>query len=76
MAKGPEVEALSNDSDIYRIANILIRDHGEDAVIQAAMRADEMLEQGDLDGLALWKRILAATEDLLTKERPEDASVH
>ena len=28
------------------------------------MQADEMLEAGDLDGLAVWKRILRAVEGL------------
>ncbi len=27
------------------------------------MRADAMLEAGDLDGLAMWKRILKAIEE-------------
>jgi len=36
--------------DIYRTANLLVKQHGEDAPIEAAMRADAMLEAGDLDG--------------------------
>ncbi len=40
-------------------------DHGETA-----------LDAGDLDGLAVWKRILAAVDELLFKERPEGAEVH
>ncbi len=28
------------------------------------MRADAMLEKGDLEGLAVWKRILRAVEEL------------
>ncbi len=34
--------------DIYRSVNVLIREHGKDARLQAAMRADAMLEKGDL----------------------------
>ncbi len=41
---------MVSDLDIYRSANVLIRQHGEDAPIEAAMRADAMLESGDLDG--------------------------
>ncbi len=40
------------------------------------MRADELLKAGDLDGLAVWKRILRAVDELLAKERPEGAMVH
>ena len=46
------------------------------APIHAAMRADELLEAGDLDGLAVWKRILRAVDELLAKERPKGAVVH
>ncbi len=46
------------DLDLYRSANLLVKQHGEDAPIEAAMRADAMLEAGDLDGYAVWKRIL------------------
>ena len=58
----------------YRAANVLIRDHGEDAPIEAAMRADAMLERGDLDGYAAWKRILRAVEKLCLTE-PGDGEV-
>ena len=40
------------------------------------MRADELLEAGDLDGLATWKRVLSAIDELLSKERPKDATVN
>ena len=36
------------DLDIYRSAQVLVKQHGEDAPIQAAMRADAMLEAGGL----------------------------
>ncbi len=55
---------LIPDLDIYRSANILVKQHGEDAPIQAAMRADAMLEKGDLEGCAVWKRVLRAVEEL------------
>ncbi len=38
--------------------------HGQDAPIQAAMRADAMLEAGDLDGYAVWRRILRTVGEL------------
>ncbi len=58
------------DLDIYRSANLLVKRHGPDAPIEAAMRADAMLDKGDLDGYAAWKRIVKAVEELLSKERP------
>ncbi len=52
------------DLDIYRSANTLIKQHGEDPPIHAAMRVDAMLEAGDLDGYAAWKRVLRAVGEL------------
>ncbi len=35
-----------------------------------------MLDKGDLDGYAVWKRIVKAVgEELLSKERPDGATV-
>ena len=39
---------MTTELDIYRSANVLIREHGEDTVLEAAMRADVVLEKGDL----------------------------
>ena len=36
--------------------------------IHAAMRADAMLEAGDLDGYGVWRRILRAAGELRVKE--------
>ena len=68
--------SVTADIDIYQTANELIRQHGADAPIHAAMRADELLDAGDLDGQAVWKRILAAVEELQSEERPEGTEVH
>ena len=40
------------------------------------MRADELMEAGDMEGVAVWKRIVKAIEELLSEERPGDAEVH
>ncbi len=55
---------MTSDLDIYRSANLLIKQHGENTPIEAATRADAMLEAGDLDGYAVWRRILRAVEEL------------
>ncbi len=63
------------DLDIYRSANLLVKQHGQHAPIHAAMKADTMLDKGDLDGCAVWKRIVKAVEELLSKERPAGVTV-
>ncbi len=65
-----------SDLDIYRSANELIEQHGEVADLEAAMRADECLAAGDMEGEAVWIRIVKAIAELLSKERPDDAEVH
>ena len=55
---------MISDPDIWRAANLLIQQHGADAEIEATKRADQMLERGDLDGHAVWKRIRRAIVDL------------
>ena len=52
------------DRDIWRAANLLIREHGADAEIVSARRADEMLERGDHDGQLVWLRIRRAIVEL------------
>ncbi|MFP6890011.1 MAG: hypothetical protein VCF07_09715 [Nitrospinota bacterium] len=67
---------MAEETDIYRTAKILIELHGEDAPIQAAMKADAMLAAGDVEGQAVWRRILAAVDELVSTDRPEGAGVH
>ena len=68
---------MTSDLDIYRSPNELIKQFGDAADIEAAMmRADERLAAGDMDGRAVWLRIVKAIEELLSEERPEDAEVH
>jgi hypothetical protein len=52
------------DRDIWRAANLLIREHAAEAEIVAARRADEMLERGDRDGQLAWVRIRRAIVEL------------
>ncbi len=55
-----------DDIDIYRSAKRLIDKHGDEAAIKAIKRATEMLDAGNLNGYAVWKRILRAIEQLET----------
>ena len=66
---------MTSDLDIYRAANELIEQHGEEAPIHAAMRADELMETGDMDGRAVWIRIVKAVAELRQRE-PGDRAVH
>ena len=53
-----------------------MKQHGQDAPIEAAMRADDMLDRGDLDGYAVWRQVLKAVEELLREEPREGERVN
>ena len=40
------------------------------------MRADECLAAGDVEGEAVWLRIVKAIAELLSEERPDDTKLH
>jgi hypothetical protein len=61
--------AMVSDLDIWRAANLLVQRHGADAELEAAKRADLMLDRGDDDGRLLWMRIRRAIEDLQALRR-------
>jgi hypothetical protein len=67
---------MTSDLDIYRTASVLIREHGADAVLEAAQSADAMLEKGSLDGQRVWKRVLAAVEEIQRGEPREGERVN
>ncbi len=67
---------MTSDLDIYRSANVLIRDLGDGAALEAAQRADAMLEKGDMDGAAVWRRIVKAVEKIQCQDRRPGEAAH
>ena len=68
---------MPSEIDIYRSAKLLVDQHGEDAPIFAAQQADRCLEAGDLDGKAVWMRVIRAIKELTNTDTPEGGqSVH
>ena len=45
---------MTSELDIWRAAKLLVDQHGADAPIRAAQRADELLAAGDIEGRAVW----------------------
>ena len=64
---------MNSDPDIFRAAKLVIDQQGEEAAMFAAGHADELLEEGDTDGAAIWRRILAAIEELQRERREGEA---
>jgi hypothetical protein len=50
--------------DIWRAANLMLKRYGANAEIESAMRVDELSAEGDLDGAAVWRRIMQAVAEL------------
>ena len=62
-----------SDWELWACANEMIRQHGEDAAVRAAMRADEFAEKADYEGGATWRRIVRRINELQAKP---DGPVH
>jgi hypothetical protein len=79
MARLKLVHSVSDDGDlslfaqdyalIYRAANLVIDEIGEDAATYAAERADLLHREGDALGAAAWRRIAPVIEELQRKRR-------
>ena len=59
--------------DALRCAKLLLDQHGDRAVLVAALRADELDAAGDEVGRRTWMRIHAALDELTrTARRPDE----
>jgi hypothetical protein len=46
-----------------------VKRYGDDAMIEASERADQLLDEGDMAGAETWHRILNAIERLQARRR-------
>jgi hypothetical protein len=60
--------------DIWRGAKVMVDQHGDQAPIECALKADEMLDRGDVDGQAVWLAIRRAAQSLIENGPPTDIS--
>ncbi len=67
---------MISDLDIYRSAQVIMKQYGKDAQIHSTKRASAMLDKGDLDAYAVWKRILRAVEELQREAPKSGEAVH
>ncbi len=59
---------MISDREIWQAANAMIKRYGDDAASEAEFRADALLVEGDADGYAIWRRIMAAVDGLSEAE--------
>jgi hypothetical protein len=51
------------DLDIWRCAQLMINNHGDEAALEAATTADEWLAKGNIEAQRVWMRIAKAIDE-------------
>ena len=65
-----------DEIDIWRMADLLVKECGVEAGCRASQRADALLDQGDTDGFTVWLKVAKAIETLQRKGSPEGEVVN
>jgi hypothetical protein len=67
---------MIDDRDVWQAAVLLVKRYGDDAMLEASERADQLLDEGEMAGAEVWHRILNAIERLQAKAPAEGEKVH
>ena len=62
--------------NVWAAALLMVKRYGDDAMLEAAQKADQMLDEGDMAGAETWHRILNAIERLQAQKPAEGEGVH
>jgi hypothetical protein len=62
--------------DIWQMAFLMEQRYGDDALVESTALAEHLLEDGDCEGAAMWRRIGDAVEWLLAKAPAKGEPVH
>jgi len=63
---------MIGDRDIWQATLLMVKRYGD----EASMRADQLLDEGDMAGAETWHRILNAIERLQARAPAEGEKVH
>jgi hypothetical protein len=72
----PAGAGMISDGEVWQCAQLMVERFGDDAMLEAAGRADELLENGDMIGSETWHRILNAIERLQARAPADGEGVH
>jgi hypothetical protein len=75
-AIGAEVSTVIPEADIWRAAVVMMKRYKGDAMVEAAARADRLLEDGDWRAAVTWHRIFDAIGRLQAKTPGGGETVH
>ena len=65
---------MIEDRDIWAVALLIVKRDRDDAMPEAAARADQLTEEGDWQGANEWHRILDCIERIQA-QKPSDGEV-
>ena len=66
---------MTSDLEVIRAASSLIREYGDQVNLEAAQRANALLEKGDLRAQSDWARVVEAVEGIQNQIRLKDLGV-
>jgi hypothetical protein len=66
---------MISDLDVWQAALLITKRYGDDAMLEASKRADQMLDERDMAGAETWHRILNAIERLRATKPAEGETV-
>ena len=58
---------MIDDRGVWQAAVLLVKRYGDDAMLEAAARADQLQDDGDWQGAVIWHRILDCIERMRQK---------
>ena len=67
---------IPSDNKIFLAASMIVDEYGDDALIRASQHYDDLLDQGDIDELLVWGRIVEAVRGLLLEVEREGETLH
>ena len=67
---------MPSNADIFRSAQVMIREHGDGALATAQSRANAFWDKCDDEGAAVWMRIARAVEELRKQSPGTTDQVH
>jgi hypothetical protein len=56
--------------DIWRVAYLMLKRCGDEADIESSIRAEELADEGDHNGAAVWRRVIDVIAQLLNTTPP------
>jgi hypothetical protein len=63
------------EREVWLAGRAMIQRYGSNAAMEAADRADDLLEKGDIEGSAAWVKIMTAIEQLQADRPPPGEKV-